>query len=326
MLMQNQVYSRYLYQVLMEFGKVCVPSLGTFALDYHQASFGQDKKNLLPPFTTISFSSFEDNSCFFQQQLCEIGMDESDANLLQRLLIEDFQLSKIQNSSLHLHGLGKINGDSFLPDDATFFNKYKGLGIINAIPLPTIPAKIQHDDNYIYGLNGMASATKNKTSTTSYWWPLAIGLLTLFVVLYWLLSDKSTPTNSSDIQPVTNITDTLLLEDSSTVAIDTVMVSVDTNVSSNQIINTEVIEPITAAPIQPSTTCVVIVGAFKKDKNADQLLKKIASKGYKPYSAHYNGLQRIGIAYDCQSIDPDSFKTKVQKTFNMQAWHLHDTI
>lgn len=313
----------------MEFGRVSIPNLGTFALVHHETHLNQGKNVLHPPFTTIDFSSIGDKTCQFQDQLLEMGMEVDDAKLLQKLLIDDATMAKNQNSAFQLHDFGSVNGDSFYPVNEQYFNKYQGLTDVTAIPIPVKPAKIKHDDDYLYGLNGMTVPTAKNPSYTRYWWPIAIGILTSCVIIYWCLSDSKTNQNHLNQQQIVPEVDTMIPSNSEVLA-DTTMQTDSLGYSDHTTIDIAIDNNDAAITSQPTSLhtspCVVIVGAFKNDQNADKLLKKIASHGFKPYTAHHNGLQRIGIAYDCESIDPDTFKSKIQKTFNMQAWHLHDTI
>ena len=73
-------------------------------------------------------------------------------------------------------------------------------------------------------------------------------------------------------------------------------------------------------------TCVVVIGAFKQQSNADRMIKRISAQGYNTYREYKNGMNRVGISYDCEHSDPDTFRAKVKKQFNKDAWHLHDTL
>jgi cell division septation protein DedD len=72
--------------------------------------------------------------------------------------------------------------------------------------------------------------------------------------------------------------------------------------------------------------CIIIVGAFKDRKNANNLIEKLTKKGYETYVGNVKGLQRVGIAYDCQSKDPIDFRNEIRQSLNPQAWSLKDSL
>ena len=58
----NQVYSRYLYQMIMEFGSVSVRSLATFALQFTDAAFKNEKTLPTPENVVIQTDNKQSNT------------------------------------------------------------------------------------------------------------------------------------------------------------------------------------------------------------------------------------------------------------------------
>ncbi len=101
-LMQNQVYSRYVYQMLMSYGRVAIPSLGTFTLHPLTATFNNDRSKLSPPATQISFNSLVVEDVLFERQLIDAGMSAVDAKQMQASLINDYNTAWHQNQRFEL--------------------------------------------------------------------------------------------------------------------------------------------------------------------------------------------------------------------------------
>lgn len=332
-LMRNQVYSRYLYQMLMEFGKVSVPTLGTFALQYTEASFKNNKSILSAPSTKVVFTKEVTPNCYLSDLLLESGMQEDDSKLVQNLLVQDYSQTEENLIPFELDGFGTFVNNIFLPKDGKFYDKYLGLGELSVKALPTGFKKVIHDDEYTYRLN-TPFKTEKSSFLDQYLLPILSGLLVLAFILWWLLTPKTsitTPANN-DHMPVVN--DTVAYEEIITDAdisyVDSTNQITDSLVSTTESViveSKEVPKPAKKGQeVHKSKHCVVIVGAFKDSANADKLIKNITAKGYKTYSSHHQGLRRVGISYDCTKIESENFKIEIKKKFNKDAWHLHDTL
>lgn len=342
--MQNQVYARYLYQMLMKSGKVSLPSLGSFLLDYHESKFAQHKTTLLPPSTEITFSpSFFPESAF-RNLLVESGMLETDATHLEALLIDDYVAAQNAGIPFDLGGLGSIVNGQFIPSNPDYFNKYYGLSEIKIAPKVSDVKSIKHDEDYLYRLKTTNTADKS-SSFKDLLLPAIIGLITLFVILFWMLNSDDEPQkvltqNESSIavvdstidQTQKNIADSLRIErelakmDSLALVEEMKKEEPLTAVEPKVEQAVEIKEKISEPKTDSDQPCVIVVGAFKNAGNVKLMKKKIAAKGYKSFSSSFNGLTRVGVVYNCNQTDPEKFKSKVQKIFNADAWNLHDTI
>jgi len=333
--MSNQVYSRYLYQMLMEFGSVSVPSLGTFALQYTEATFKNNKTLISPPSSKVVFTKDDLSAPTLKARLSESGMSVEDAALTEQLLVSDYLLTFKNNTPFELDGFGTVINNVFLTRENKYFNRYYGL---NDIAIQSVAAPITHHEDYLYRLNPQSKNVSN-SGLKNFLWPLLIGLFVSVFILAWFFSEKNTTSNIDTAivaekveEPIEEITpildDTLMVEDDDEADIN--------NDTTDQVESDKSAETPRKSEANPGNetksveysgnSCVVIVGSFKDSANANKLLKSIAAKGYKTYTAQYNGMKRVGVTYDCQTNEPDAFKSKVKKVFNKDAWYLHDTL
>jgi len=110
--MQNQVYSRYIYQMLMEYGRVFIPSVGTFILDYAEASLDRSLKIISPPSSSLNFTSDADENYKISDLLIEAGMPQQHATLLENLIVQDYAISKDIKECDGLDGAQQSGHDS----------------------------------------------------------------------------------------------------------------------------------------------------------------------------------------------------------------------
>jgi len=69
--------------------------------------------------------------------------------------------------------------------------------------------------------------------------------------------------------------------------------------------------------------CIIIVGSFKKNRNALNMESKIQSLGYKSHkSFNANGLTRVGINFECHLDNLESFIAKVRNDVEPTSWYL----
>lgn len=330
--------------MLMKTGKVSLPSLGSFSLDYHESKFAQNKTSLLPPSTEITFSPTYYSESAFHNLLVESGMLEKDALYLESLLISDYKVSLEAQKPFNLGGLGTLENGDFVPSKQEYFNKYYGLSEIKIAPKVSGVKSIKHDEDYLYRLK-TTNTTDKSSSFKNLLLPAIIGLLSLSVILFWMLSSddehkKVTAQNESSVavvdstidQTQKNIADSLRIErelakmDSLALVEEMKKEVPSTEIEPKVEQVVEINERISEPKIDSDQPCVIVVGAFKNAINVKLMKKKIAAKGYKSFSSSFNGLTRVGVVYNCNQTDPEKFKSKVQKIFNADAWNLHDTI
>ena len=324
--------------MLMEYGRVFIPSVGTFVLDYAEATLDRSLKIISPPSSSLNFTPAADENYKISDLLIETGMSQEHATLLENLIVKDYSVSKEKQIPFELHGLGTLINRVFIEKEAGIFNRYYGLKEVSAIPVPVKATQVIHDKDYLFNLT-KGYQTKEKSSFNSFLWPILISAITILVIVLWFLSDRSaafthkvsgTEMNKAsdeqiitsdsfetDIDKITFQTDTALFPEKD-------LVEPDGNPKESKFESIPDKSSVKSEPIGPS--CVIIVGAFRYSSNANRMLKRLSAKGYVTYSGKHNGLQRVGITYDCSTNDPIIFKAKVREQFNKQAWHLHDTI
>lgn len=336
-LMQNQVYSRYVYQMLMSYGRVAIPCVGTFILHPLTATFNNDRSKLSPPASQISFNNLVVEDVLFERQLIDAGMSAVDAKQMQASLVNDFDTAWRQNQRFELGSFGTLAPEGFIEKSVGTFNRYHGLEPISVTALPTY---LKRNGDFTKVTDApIILSSQTSTSTNNYLWPILLALVTLAVILARFLSSDTSEIAETIVQEEveSEIAHTSALNDDSLLTeIDSILESKEApkviKDSVNQYLTKPVVPEIKEAETKSTQaignmkSCIVIVGAFKNTNNADKLIKRIRAKGLKTYSQMHNGLKRVGISYDCIAKNPDLFKTSVQKQFNKDAWHLHDTI
>lgn len=331
--MHNKVYSRYIYQMLMEYGCVAIPEVGTFYLRNNTAKYSENRQTLYPPQTELYFSPGYDKDGDFKSLLIESGLSEDDSSIIVHLFSEDYKDTKINNSLFKLDGLGVFADGIFTPVDREVFNKYHGLKEVQVLPISK--KNIVLDENFEYYLN--QKITKENKNSNLYFWPLLLSLLALICIILWFFNEAEPKSdadinklNSSQNQVTTTSADSIYqqiestLKDSLNIGNDQPNAEIEKSSESNLSNDTKSVKVLPA--LTSEKECIVIVGAFQDVGNAAKLVKRIKAKGYKPYQQDHNGLTRVGIKYDCGVNDQEAFKAKMKKIFNPEAWHLHDTI
>jgi CCDC81-like prokaryotic HU domain 1 len=334
-LMQNQVYSRYVYQMLMLYGRVAIPSLGTFTLHPVTAAFNNDRSKLSPPATQISFNNTVVEEVLFERQLIDAGMKMTDAAQMQASLVADYVVALSKKQDFHLGAFGIITSDGFVEKEEGIFNRYQGLESISVSALPTY---LKRNSDFVKVPDApIILPTPPATQKNNYFWPIVWILIIMILFLIWFftkdrIADKPSIDHGKSDTEMTNtstLNDDSLLSEIDSILENNVQAPKDTtslkNVATETAQGTDSLDRNTATTT-PSKSCIVIIGAFKKEYNAKKLIKHIQTKGYKTYSQMHNGFKRVGVSYDCIAKNPDLFKSDMQKEFNKDAWHLHDTI
>ncbi|KXK40832.1 MAG: hypothetical protein J5I52_01760 [Saprospiraceae bacterium] len=330
--MQNQEYPRYLYRMLMDYGRVYIPDVGVFTLEYHEAANGETIFNLKPPLTKLNFNKSDEGKPDFATLLHDSGMPEDHAQYIQASFQQDYQASIEKNQPFVINGLGKIINQIFLPDDEQIFNKYRGLNDIHTQPIMVASKEVKHDEDYLYRLN-QQNARKKKSWLNEYFWAIPISLIVLTAIILWLLSNdirtiKHTPKQVAQQNPP-EMVEVLPAED--TITDDDMPPSVvqDTFIiEPNEPQKPSASEPTVVQPVirpdasAPTTDCAIILGVFKYHKNATRMKRDITKRGYESFIMDHNGMRRVGIRYNCDTTNAEAFKEKIRQEFNKDAWIL----
>lgn len=68
--------------------------------------------------------------------------------------------------------------------------------------------------------------------------------------------------------------------------------------------------------------CVIIVGSFLRQSNAERLSKKIEKQHYKLFREKFGAFNRVGIAFDCAHENLQSMLEKLRKKYASDSWIL----
>jgi len=318
--MQDTFYLRWFYQVLLDFGSVSLPGVGTYTLNRKNAAFIINRTQLQPPSTYLTFLPEYETAKDFRSILIKSGL-QPDVSATAALTIAD---------ALHpSYGIGL--DAQLIKSWPKEFNRYAGLPIITI--KPTIFAGLSTD---IKATNPPA-VRANLTFNMNYIWLLA--LITAFLIgafTYLRIADKSTfvvPTEAESIADTT-----IIYTEDTMVIIDQTSNDTSSNKTDATAIQTDVVAPETIKKVKDDQTttkstastktgkCIVIVGAFGNTANADKMISKLQNLGYKTYSSNGQGLTRVGLYFECGINDQEQFKSKIRKQIAYDAWFLHDTM
>lgn len=318
--MRAQIYSRYVYQMLMEHGNVSIPDMGTFSLKKQSATFDTQLKILHPPKSQVVFTNQTDETCLLLDLLRNAGMSQDNANKILSAMLEDYKLSLSQVVPFELDGFGTLINQIFIPKEDHYFNLFHGLKPVKAIPVPS--NKIVHNETYVNHLNHSLQSNIKRSTKHNFIFPISLAIIVAGIILAWLFTYETQPKVKSH-PSIHAIHDTFaepFVDDTP------VFKTPDTsqNVEEKSEISHKMEE---GTPQEPSfQECIVIVGAFKSPKNVKKMKKRIESKGYDPYVQSHNGLVRIGVRYKCKEEKDEFFIEKMKSQFNKSAWYLSDTL
>ena len=332
--------------MLMEHSRVAVPELGTFILQFDEAFFGNNYEILYPPKSKIYFSPSVDRDYLLSTLLSEDGMLVDDAHLVENLLVKDYANSIINQVPFEFNELGTLINNLFIEKNKEDFNRYTGLKEINTKIIQQ--GIIKHDEDFTHYLKQPIQKSVGK-SLNSLLWPALLAIFVSVITLIWVasrlnntkvISEKAEQNISEDIKNDANVIyekiDSSLLEQKDNVPIEMKPETIKNEVTPQplkQSIKSKVNAPLINeaedtinSRSKESRICVIIVGAFIDSSNAEKLAQKVRLAGYDVFKKESNGVKRVGIRYDCNTTNSETFKSKVKKTFTSEAWQLHDTL
>ncbi|MCZ2100400.1 MAG: hypothetical protein LC107_02545 [Chitinophagales bacterium] len=339
--MQNEVYTRYLYRMLMEYGEVFVPNVGLFTLDFQGATFQQFMTILQPPSTQILYDGQATKPSVFATLLEDSGMDANLAAHAQSAIATDYKEALRENKVFILPQFGQIENGVFTTIDPQTFNQYRGLKELAVVP---IPKGIKHDETFLSDITKKRTVDQ-KTTSFDLLFPLLVALLVLSIIGYRFTKGnvQSEIPNHLAVKPVEQskqevlVIDELKPEDTITDAdVGEKLQPLTEKTETSKPQNTPKSDiPAKAKPAASSTpsksqisdnasSCVVIVGSFKRNQNASVLKTRLHNKGYETYVEDFGGFRRVGIKFDCAKKNPDEFKEEIRLKINKDAWLLEE--
>ncbi len=328
---QNTDYSRLLYRLLMEYGKISINGVGTFTLVRKPAEFNETRTVILPPQTVVEFSYEEDPSCMIDDILTEDGLTTPERESIIRAFKTDYEAAKAENKPFRLGDFGVLVNRVLVENGQGVFNKYYGLEQVSIRPSVQKIKEASHAEDFTYGLNYQHGSAK-KENTMQYFWPALAALVTLFV-LALRFGGNNVDNNTQMVHEVSPDTTSTVRDTLEVVKQDTLLKgSPDTSAilpqDSARIPDNPENDKAESNISKPaaSSECVLIAGAFKNAGNAKRMIRKIRKKGYTPYEQLHGGLRRVGIRIDCNDRDPDKYKAELEKKMHQKLWYLKDTI
>jgi hypothetical protein len=352
--MHKQSYSKLLHQILIDTGKVSIDGIGTFLLQRQTSKFSGSKDYIFPPSTSVHYDKSIDQSYKFSLLLTEIGMPISLANMLETEIQMDYKNAVQSNKSLEVENFGSLDANEFKVFNNGIFNKFNGLSEVESKILPPdIAREYVHQTKMAHEPTIIKTINEYKPSIWDMFIPAFIAFSMLFVVFVWyknaqLITTEKVSTIEYAAKPkrlqqesvssdIHSQIDSILLDKKA----DSDLTNIEKSKPFQK--STTTINNPTAIPLKKeierknvaenSNTltstgddCVIIVGSFKNHVYANRLIKKIETQGYKSYTSNVEGMQRVGVSYQCSMLNSDSFKNEIKLTFEDKAWQLKDSL
>jgi hypothetical protein len=315
----------WMYQLLMEYGRLSIPAVGTFTLEQRSSARNGSATNLKPPYTEVDFSTEANDDYSFALLLTEYGvMSRDEAKLEEKKLSDAYLEQKSANAPFIIRGFGEIHGDNFIPTEKELFNRYTGLHKVTlpVVSKPEVPPTEQ-------GAGDMPSTSEVHSGGSSYWlWILAAFILAFFAVVFvqstvmlsrnnqWQHHERKA-THKSD-----NRNDSIKKalpetpfgagspdqrqgeENPSTMKTDNLSQS-DKNKRSTE-----------------KSSCIIVVGTYKNSRNIAEMKSRVEALGYQSYVGNVENMTRVGVAFDCGAVSPDSFLQQIRLRIQPDAWLL----
>ncbi|MBK8700170.1 MAG: hypothetical protein IPN29_11825 [Saprospiraceae bacterium] len=285
---------QYLQYKLHKDRIVALPELGSLRLVRFPSTFSSDRTTLFPPYYKLEFDGSG-----------TISAESHDSNMLLKLT----ELSKVILNSILSSGkatLGQIGyfeqqaGTVFFHANPEFESSFTaGLEPIHEISeISRVFFKPDESPSDILEV-------KKKASWLYRWLPLMVVIVLGFLLLLWPAAQK--PQTSKVLQPPKK----------DEVIVDSVE-PIETAVSDTAVTIAEEI------PVGPNVTmpCVIITGSFKKAKYVLLMTERLQKLGYDVYTEETDSTTRVGLKYDCGSMDPDSLLSLIRTKVEKKSWIL----
>ncbi|MEZ4911412.1 MAG: hypothetical protein R2774_11170 [Saprospiraceae bacterium] len=304
--------------MLMEFGTVSIPEIGTFRLQKNKAQFSDNRLSVLPPKEVAIFDKHIDNHYLLKDLMVESGFDSEQSKALQNAMVHEVSDGLKVKGIYELPNLGAFNNDSFVFGENQNFNRYFNLSEIGVSPI-SLNERSGHHIEFAVPANGQSQVKRARTSMIWMIFPILLGLVSLLLlILRW---------TSPSIQENMHKTETHISVDPNVKSdFDTVPESnflEDTEDGQNVVTDTSSLNLVhsTSSHNQDNSNepCIIYVGTFEKVKNVERMIGNIKNKGYEPITEGYNNMTRVGIRYDCTN-NTDSFKEVIRSKITKEAW------
>ncbi len=315
MIERNLMYSRYIHQMLVEYGVVSIPEMGTFYLKRTSAFFGENRSKIYPPRESCEFKTHVDSESLLNVLMVESGFQENHVQTVIDNFKRDFYQSIQEKGNYHLPYLGTFADGHFVVENEENFNKYALFPVIDIAPISISDKagyQVQHSVHHAYAPLKVESKVKD-----NYVFPIIVAILALSVLILRFIPNE-------DKKPETQLKKEIVTSD--TIAPSPMSEKVEpiqdttTHMVSEDLVQEPQADENTSEPSKETDDCVVYVGTFEKPDNVSKMVNKISNNGYHPYTESYQSYTRVGIQYDCRTMDSDSFKDVIRKQIEKDAW------
>lgn len=318
--------SSHLQTLLYRTDCVILPRIGGFVAQYKPASIDFLEQRIYPPRKQISFNPKLLNED--DRVLCDFlrhaeNLDEATAQQRVEAYILQLENELLEKSYIELPEIGRLEfqhqrGLIFTPDATNFLAESFGLQPIDCRPVLRSKEKLANPELASMLMVNTERAPQQRKKRLWLW--LSLALLLLFIPLGIYIKNKNNPQPLSQHTPPT--TDTLAQTNPPVVEEDSIATvpAVDTPVQ-----ETPQPEP-TPQPEEPQPTvptgeCIIVLGAFEIDANAQRLMDRLETAGYTvDTKTMHQGWQRIGVRVSCEESVLNEHLSAVRKAYSEKAW------
>ncbi len=328
--MEVNISKNIIYQ-LQKVGRVSLPEIGSFTLEYISASYGINRSILNPPSYKLSYSDITRDIKGLIQEISDTEKISND--LAKKALFSYTKYLKStlsSNGSVFIHQLGTLSEENnklvFKQSDDTSFSKINySLPQISLTPIAidenekkTVLEKLQEETKIAKPAAETIKTPLAKKNGFFTWdrirdWLIA-ALLASILIFVFKTCNKNTPTT----KPTTTVsTNNDSINNSGT--------KTSSNISSTSISSTDTSDTIEEAISHLTNSnqkCIIITGSFKRSRNAVKMQTKVSKLGYESYTERYGSFNRVGIKFDCAGKDLPAYIKKIRSQFDIYAWYL----
>jgi len=342
--------AKSIFELLIEQGRVNVEGLGSFSLKELPASFGDGRSSLLPPSVEISYTEkVEEQDNKLRKRIAKSNDLEKDvASAYIQKFSGDILSGLMEKGKVEIAYLGTLSKSSL--GDLKFEQNAKTRAELNKgfpeVVLPKMGQKAREEVSSVKVEEGNvgkvvepvvkenvalvesawmqeASGEKKKRGVGRFLMPL-VALLLLGACGFFGMKACG---DTRDGEGLKTVEGGVLVDSLDKMEADTsdYKEEVIDNSSGNGTLGKE--ENQKAAAGASEEKCVMILGSYSSEENANQMIEKVKRNGYETYSETNGRNTRVGLAIPCEDISSDckAFRKKIRSQFRMSsAWYLND--
>ncbi len=319
------------------YGWIDLPGIGIFEGKHQKAYIDHQDSKIYPSKLIVSFHHTEGSKAQeLVDHICEeTGYKNEDIeNLLGQLSLElALQLRAGNQAEFYPLGMLSLKGDEYTFSSYGYNLNERFYGMEELPISPAIKTVEEIPPFTVLPQPSQQSKSIFKEFKHLFW---AIGLLWLiFLGLMFCPSRSSIPDSNKTKHDVRQNDSTPPLKDSvqlSTVdtskhkAADSVFTQKQSNKIPFDSFQHEIIltdkNVSTMDTVIKNKTCIIIVGSFKVESNADRLEKKIRQNGQQTFRGRFQDFHRVGVKFDCFHQNLQEVLIQLKAKYHPQAWIL----